>query len=334
MAEVILKFQTQLRGRDDRVYGVQACGRERPDHTWEGWLEFTPVDGSPPVISERETTQPNRDDLEYWATGLTDPYLDGALLRALTEAEACAAATTGRMRPSAMGAPHAPPPPHVTARAGYVGLGSGRGPRSVPRLRRRRRNSARPVARAQRRAASQYCPCLSHVRAERTRTGARERAGVDPHHHARRRGTGRDLVAALHCQNAAADTFPVWHRTTRKARRVRFPSTEVPKSGNAQKTRRPHARCAHALSVRLCPRGPSFARQPVAEPLAQPAEPVHQQPRLARARQVVRRARVADELHGHVLLRSAMNHCSASVIGVRWSSSDCTISVGVRTFCT
>lgn len=26
-----------------------------------------------------------------------------------------------------------------------------------------------------------------------------------------------------------------------------------------------------------------------------------------------------------------MNHCSASAIGVRWSSSDCTMSVGVFT---
>jgi hypothetical protein len=116
MAEVILKFQTQLRGRDDRVYGVQACGRERPDHTWEGWLEFTPVDGSPPVISERETTQPNRDDLEYWATGLTDPYLDGALLRALAERKA-APPPTPAAPVSEAPAPHVRPAPATSAAA-------------------------------------------------------------------------------------------------------------------------------------------------------------------------------------------------------------------------
>jgi hypothetical protein len=85
MSEIMVKYDTQLRGRDDRRYEVQATGRERPDGLWEGWLEFLPLDGGPPVVSERETTQPNRKDLAYWATGLTDPYLDGALLRALTE---------------------------------------------------------------------------------------------------------------------------------------------------------------------------------------------------------------------------------------------------------
>jgi hypothetical protein len=37
------------------------------------------------VRSPRETTQPNRADTEYWATGLTPVYLDGALARALKE---------------------------------------------------------------------------------------------------------------------------------------------------------------------------------------------------------------------------------------------------------
>jgi hypothetical protein len=35
------------------------------------------------VRSSRETTQPNRADLEYWATGLTEVYLEGSLRRAL-----------------------------------------------------------------------------------------------------------------------------------------------------------------------------------------------------------------------------------------------------------
>ena len=83
MAEVIQKFETQLRGRDGRSYNVQASGRERDDGLWEGWLEFLPLDRGEPVVTSRETTQPNRDDLVYWASGLTDPYLDGALLRAL-----------------------------------------------------------------------------------------------------------------------------------------------------------------------------------------------------------------------------------------------------------
>jgi hypothetical protein len=50
---------------------------------WQGWLEFLPEDGGPAVRSGRETTQPNRVDTEYWATGLTPVYLEGALQRAL-----------------------------------------------------------------------------------------------------------------------------------------------------------------------------------------------------------------------------------------------------------
>jgi hypothetical protein len=51
---------------------------------WEGWVEFLPVDrGGQPVRSGRETTQPNRTDTMYWATGLTAVYLEGALHRAL-----------------------------------------------------------------------------------------------------------------------------------------------------------------------------------------------------------------------------------------------------------
>jgi hypothetical protein len=54
-----------------------------PDGLWEGWIEFIPTDGGAPLRSRRETTQPNRDDAVYWATGLTPVYLEGALERAL-----------------------------------------------------------------------------------------------------------------------------------------------------------------------------------------------------------------------------------------------------------
>ena len=69
---------------DGRIYTAQACGRERDDQIWEGWLEFVPNDGSLVLRSQRETTQPNRTALEYWASGLTPIYLKGALERTLT----------------------------------------------------------------------------------------------------------------------------------------------------------------------------------------------------------------------------------------------------------
>jgi hypothetical protein len=67
------------------VYIARACGGPEPANhgTWQGWLEFVPVDGGPTIRSSRETTQPNREDTAYWATGLTPVYLEGSLDRAL-----------------------------------------------------------------------------------------------------------------------------------------------------------------------------------------------------------------------------------------------------------
>ena len=85
MARVVLVYQrSPLTLPDGRTVLAQACGRQREDGLWEGWLEFVPDDGSTVLRSQRETTQPNLADLEYWATGLTPIYLQGALERTLT----------------------------------------------------------------------------------------------------------------------------------------------------------------------------------------------------------------------------------------------------------
>lgn len=83
MAEVLLQFSDLVNGEDGRAYAAQACGARMNDGLWQGWIEFLPVDGGPPLRSGRETTQPNRGDAVYWATGLTNVYLEGALHRAL-----------------------------------------------------------------------------------------------------------------------------------------------------------------------------------------------------------------------------------------------------------
>jgi hypothetical protein len=83
MAEVLVDFDVVLRGPDGQRYGARAVGRGRADGMWEGWLEFPALDGGATIETGRETTQPDRDKVLYWATGLTDPYLDGALLRTL-----------------------------------------------------------------------------------------------------------------------------------------------------------------------------------------------------------------------------------------------------------
>jgi hypothetical protein len=64
-------------------YDVRICGRQLADRRWEGWIEFDPGDGSPVLRTPRETTQPRLTDLDYWASGLTPVYLDGALTRAV-----------------------------------------------------------------------------------------------------------------------------------------------------------------------------------------------------------------------------------------------------------
>jgi hypothetical protein len=70
--------------RRSAEYEARVYGAEREDGTWEGWIEFHPVDGSPNVLrTGQETSQPNRKTLEYWAGGLEPIYLDGALSRAI-----------------------------------------------------------------------------------------------------------------------------------------------------------------------------------------------------------------------------------------------------------
>jgi hypothetical protein len=87
MAEVFMEFEGTVRDDSRREYVARACGRECLDRHWEGWLEFVPLDGGEVVRSARETTQPNRVDTEYWASGLTPIYLEGALHRALAPVE-------------------------------------------------------------------------------------------------------------------------------------------------------------------------------------------------------------------------------------------------------
>jgi len=81
--ETLLQFQLPVHGPDGTAYAARACGAQMADGLWHGWLEFEPVDDGEPIRSQRETTQPNRTDTEYWASGLTPVYLEGALRRAL-----------------------------------------------------------------------------------------------------------------------------------------------------------------------------------------------------------------------------------------------------------
>ena len=83
MAEVLVEFSDVVLSGGGRRYTARACGAPVPSGQWRGWIEFLDVESGEAIRSGRETTQPNRADTLYWATGLTAVYLDGALDRAL-----------------------------------------------------------------------------------------------------------------------------------------------------------------------------------------------------------------------------------------------------------
>jgi hypothetical protein len=96
---VLLKFEDAVTAEGTRWRAI-AFGVETPIGQWEGWLEFTPVGGEIPIIATgRETTQPNRTDLDYWATGLSSVYLEGALQRAIARNSASETPDDARAAP-------------------------------------------------------------------------------------------------------------------------------------------------------------------------------------------------------------------------------------------
>ena len=84
MAETLLQYHKPVIAPSGVEYIARACGSPIPGGRWQGWIEFTPASGGAPVRTDRETTQPNRNDAAYWATGVSRVYLEGALRRALS----------------------------------------------------------------------------------------------------------------------------------------------------------------------------------------------------------------------------------------------------------
>jgi len=82
--QLIRQHSERVQDTLGNIYEVFGYGEPRLDGTWEGWLEFVPLD--PALFSrrtERETTQPDLSALEYWATGLEPLYLAGAFERSM-----------------------------------------------------------------------------------------------------------------------------------------------------------------------------------------------------------------------------------------------------------
>jgi hypothetical protein len=83
MPEHIQTFSTLVTDAWGVRYRVHVEGERNRLGTWDGWLVFEPELGAGPTLrTGRETTQPERDDLVYWSTGLEPVYLEGAIGRA------------------------------------------------------------------------------------------------------------------------------------------------------------------------------------------------------------------------------------------------------------
>lgn len=79
MSEVVHTFSVPVRGSDHLDYTCRAYAEPR-GNIWVGWLEFSGPRGT--RKTGEETSQPNRDAVAYWASGLEMIYLEGALHRA------------------------------------------------------------------------------------------------------------------------------------------------------------------------------------------------------------------------------------------------------------
>ncbi|HSJ32133.1 MAG TPA: hypothetical protein VK933_11910 [Longimicrobiales bacterium] len=115
---VLVQFESPVSGEDGRAYIARVCGRQAADNMWEGWIEFDPGSGAPVLRTPRETTQPNKPDLEYWATGLTEAYLEGALERAMHPEVPVLRPRTVNTRPTYDGPAPAEPTGRATATTG------------------------------------------------------------------------------------------------------------------------------------------------------------------------------------------------------------------------
>ncbi len=82
MDQLLQQFEQPIVDRNGDLHTVYLYGRARPGDTWQGWLVFQRQRDGRRSTTPVETTQPNREAVLYWATGLTDAYFDGALARA------------------------------------------------------------------------------------------------------------------------------------------------------------------------------------------------------------------------------------------------------------
>ena len=83
MSEVVRDYESRVVDSEGNTYTARAMGNAMADRPWFGWLEFQSLAEPLRVLrTDRETTQPSRDALQYWASGIEPIYLAGAFTRA------------------------------------------------------------------------------------------------------------------------------------------------------------------------------------------------------------------------------------------------------------
>ncbi|HEU4889602.1 MAG TPA: hypothetical protein VFV49_17080 [Thermoanaerobaculia bacterium] len=87
MERLLQQFEQPIADAAGTTYNVYVYGRSRPADTWQGWLVFERLTDGRRFSTDVETTQPSAEAILYWATGLTDAYFDGALVRAMNAVE-------------------------------------------------------------------------------------------------------------------------------------------------------------------------------------------------------------------------------------------------------
>ena len=81
-AELVAELTEHFTAPDGRRYTVRVWAGPGTAGTWVGWLQFAALDGQDVRRTGQETTQPVRDDVLYWATGLGPAYFESAFSRA------------------------------------------------------------------------------------------------------------------------------------------------------------------------------------------------------------------------------------------------------------
>lgn len=97
MPDVVREFEQVFVDGDDR-YLARVVAAPHKGTTWQGWIEFIPIDSGTSCRTDRETTQPDLAAVLYWAEGLESLYLDGAFERACRSAGARRLSTAGGVR--------------------------------------------------------------------------------------------------------------------------------------------------------------------------------------------------------------------------------------------